>query len=228
MARKSTRSTEEQRFADYVSRQLEKVTTPQKRLQAHHRIGRRILQFIPENEWAKYGSYTARLLADAVGRHQGWIRTLRNFGIQYSADDLKELCTLDHISWAHVRRLLALGSKSRRRRLQKRISRERLGLKDVQMLVRGSEKERRRRGRTVTLPGDWQTALRRMMADWETWTHGWEAFKKRIEKTPAHKRSKAFRKAMREAAAFLKEAAGEAKSLAGEIKSAAKPPRRRR
>ena len=46
--RKFRPSPEEREFADFVTRQMEQITTPQERLQAYHRIGTEVLEQIPE------------------------------------------------------------------------------------------------------------------------------------------------------------------------------------
>lgn len=122
---KSSRSLTPAGFRRLIAEELECVNSrpntaweSQHQLRAYYRISRIVNRHLGGR--AAYGEHQFAAMAEAVGHRYVWLYELRFFSQRYAAPELKELCSYDPpLCWGHVRLLLPVRDRRRRRKLQR-------------------------------------------------------------------------------------------------------------
>ena len=183
-----------------------------RQLKAIYELGKLLVDHVPKN--SSYGENPMPRLAEALGYSGGWLSKVRRFALIYDKSEFNALLKTG-LNFGHVGLLLGL-SDSQRARYQADTDKHGWTVGALQIALRNRPDIVPRGGQPMKVPKDPATALRKLVAEGQSWQQRCE---KTAELIANKKISGKLREQARETAAELqatiKAVQGVAKTLAG-------------
>jgi hypothetical protein len=144
------------------------------KLRAYYQIGTLVNRHFPGR--SNYGDNQFVRFAEALGHRSVWLYETRLFAQNYAPEDLDELFRYEpSLHWSHVRLLLAIHNKQRRRQLQRLAVKHGWTTERLRQEIRSRMGPGQHRGRSLRGLDSPQACLQRLTELTRKWTRFAEA-----------------------------------------------------